>query len=83
MPEGGGLAATEAIRRSLCATKVVLITAAPDEGDVLAGARVGADGYLAKDVNPAARRRSSARSQAARPPIPAAALAAAERALAG
>ncbi len=52
MPEGGGLAATEAIRRSLPATKVVLITAVPDEDGVLAAARAGADGYLAKDVNP-------------------------------
>lgn len=52
MPEGGGLAATEAIRRSLPTTKVVLITAAPDENGVLAAARAGADGYLAKDVNP-------------------------------
>jgi len=52
MPEGGGLAATEAIRRSLPMTKVVLITAAPDENGVLAAARAGADGYLAKDVNP-------------------------------
>jgi len=52
MPEGGGLAATEAIRRSLPMTKVILITAAPNENGVLAAARAGADGYLAKDVDP-------------------------------
>lgn len=52
MPQGGGIAATEAIRRSLPAMKIVLITAAPDEDGVLAAARAGADGYLAKDVDP-------------------------------
>jgi two-component system, NarL family, nitrate/nitrite response regulator NarL len=52
MPGGGGLAAIEAIRRSLPAAKIVLITAAPDEDGVLAAARAGADGYLAKDVDP-------------------------------
>jgi DNA-binding NarL/FixJ family response regulator len=52
MPGGGGLAAAEAIRRSLPMAKVVLITAAPDENGVLAAARAGAHGYLAKDVNP-------------------------------
>jgi DNA-binding NarL/FixJ family response regulator len=52
MPEGGGIAAAEAIRRSLPTTKVVLITAAPDEDGVLAAARAGAAGYLAKDLNP-------------------------------
>jgi len=70
MPGGGGLAAIEAIRRSLPAAKIVLITAAPDEDGVLAAARAGADGYLAKDVAPAGCRRSSARSPAARPPTP-------------
>jgi CheY-like chemotaxis protein len=67
MPHGGGIAATVAIRRSLPATKIVLITADPDEDGVLAAARAGADGYLAKDVDP---RRPSARSPAARPPTP-------------
>jgi two-component system, NarL family, nitrate/nitrite response regulator NarL len=52
MPGGGGLAATAEIRRSLPAAKVVLITAVPDETGVLAAARRGADGYLAKDVDP-------------------------------
>ena len=52
MPEGGGLDAAAAIRRSVPTAKVVLITAAPDENGVLAAARAGADGYLAKDVDP-------------------------------
>jgi two-component system, NarL family, nitrate/nitrite response regulator NarL len=52
MPGGGGLAAAVAIRRKLPSARVVLITAAPDESGALAAARAGADGYLAKDVNP-------------------------------
>jgi two-component system, NarL family, nitrate/nitrite response regulator NarL len=49
---GGGLAAASAIRRALPAAKVILITATTDEDGVLAAARAGAHGYLAKDVNP-------------------------------
>jgi two-component system, NarL family, nitrate/nitrite response regulator NarL len=52
MPGGGGLAAAAAIRKALPSARVVLITAAPDETGALAAARAGADGYLAKDVNP-------------------------------
>jgi len=51
MPDGGGLAATAAIRRSLPTAKIVLITAAPDEDGVLAAARCGADGYLSKGAD--------------------------------
>jgi len=51
MPEDG-LAAARAIRRALPATKVILITATPDEEGAVAAARAGADGYLAKSVNP-------------------------------
>jgi DNA-binding NarL/FixJ family response regulator len=51
MPDDG-LAAARAIRRSLPAAKIILITAAPDEDGVLAAARAGAHGYLAKDVSP-------------------------------
>jgi DNA-binding NarL/FixJ family response regulator len=51
MPEGGGITATESIRRSLPGVRIVLITAFPDEDGVLAAARAGADGYLAKDVD--------------------------------
>ena len=49
---GGGIVAAKEIRRALPAAKVILITAAPDEEGVFAAARVGAAGYLAKDVNP-------------------------------
>ena len=49
---GDGIAVAMAIRRALPATKVILITAVPDEDGVLAAARAGADGYLAKDTNP-------------------------------
>ena len=52
MPGGGGITAAAAIREHLPAVKVVLITATPDEDTVLAAARAGADGYLAKDVDP-------------------------------
>jgi DNA-binding NarL/FixJ family response regulator len=51
MPEGDGITAAESIRRSLPAVKIVLITAFPDEGGVLAAALAGADGYLAKDID--------------------------------
>jgi DNA-binding NarL/FixJ family response regulator len=49
---GDGIAAARAIRQALPATKVILITAIPDEEGALAAARAGAHGYLAKDVNP-------------------------------
>ena len=49
---GDGTAAAKAIRRELPGTKVILITATPDEEGVMAAARAGAVGYLAKDVNP-------------------------------
>ena len=52
MPDGGGIIATETICRALPATKVVLMTATPDEEGAVAAARAGADGYLAKDVDP-------------------------------
>lgn len=51
MPEGGGITAAESIRRSLPATRIVLITALPDEEGAMAAACAGADGYLAKDVS--------------------------------
>ena len=52
MPGGDGIAATEAIRRELPGTRIVLITAVPNADGVLTAARAGADGYLSKDVNP-------------------------------
>lgn len=51
MPDGG-IFATEVIRQALPSTKVVLMTATPDEEGAVAAARAGADGYLDKDVDP-------------------------------
>lgn len=50
MPDNG-IAATEVIRRELPSTKIVLITATPDEAGALAAARAGADGYLDKGID--------------------------------
>ena len=52
MPDGDGITATETICRELPATKVVLMTATPDEEGAVTAARAGADGYQAKDVDP-------------------------------
>ncbi len=52
MPGGDGITATETIRLALPATKILVMTASPDEEGTLAAARAGADGYLAKDVSP-------------------------------
>lgn len=49
---GDGFAAARAIRKALPATKVILMTATPDEEGALAAAGAGAHGYLGKDVNP-------------------------------
>jgi two-component system, NarL family, nitrate/nitrite response regulator NarL len=49
---GDGVAAVTAIHRALAATRIILITATPDEDGVVAAARAGADGYLGKDVSP-------------------------------
>lgn len=51
MPEGGGIAVTETLRKMLPSAKVVLITAAPDEAGAVAAARAGADGYLDKGID--------------------------------
>jgi DNA-binding NarL/FixJ family response regulator len=52
MPEGGGLGAATAIHEQLPLVKVVLITATPSERDSFAALCGGADGYIAKDVDP-------------------------------
>jgi DNA-binding NarL/FixJ family response regulator len=51
MPDGDGIVATERIRQVLPSTKVVLITATPDEEGAVVAARAGADGYLDKYVD--------------------------------
>jgi DNA-binding NarL/FixJ family response regulator len=52
IPDGGGIAVIETIRKELPSAKVVLITAAPDEAGAVVAARAGADGYLDKDIGP-------------------------------
>lgn len=69
MPEGDGITAAESIRRSLPAVKIVLITAFPNEDGVLAAARAGVDGYLAKDIDPRPLPHVPALSCGVRPPI--------------
>lgn len=44
----GGLDAAREIKRRLPSTKIVLITASPDEQGVLSAIDAGADGYLSK-----------------------------------
>jgi DNA-binding NarL/FixJ family response regulator len=52
MPEGdGGLVAAEEILRSLPATRVLLITATPSSAGADAAARLGAHGYVGKDIS--------------------------------
>jgi DNA-binding NarL/FixJ family response regulator len=51
MPAGNGLVAAREIRKALPATKIVMVTAVPGEDSVIAAARAGADGYLAKDID--------------------------------
>jgi CheY-like chemotaxis protein len=68
MPDGGGIFATETICRALPSTKIVLITATPDEEGAIAAASAGADGYLDKAWTLAGCRRSSRRSPTVRLP---------------
>ena len=51
MPDGNGVNAAREIKRALPETKVVLLTAVPDEEGAVAAARAGADGYLGKDTD--------------------------------
>jgi DNA-binding NarL/FixJ family response regulator len=52
MPGRNGFDAAREIKQALPETKIVLITAAPDEEGVVAAAQAGADGYLGKDFDP-------------------------------
>ncbi len=49
MPGMGGIAATEAIRRELPRTEVVVLTSALEDAQVVGAVRAGAIGYLLKD----------------------------------
>jgi DNA-binding NarL/FixJ family response regulator len=50
MPGGDGDDAAEAVRAELPNVKIVLLTATPTEEGALAAARVGASGYVGKDI---------------------------------
>lgn len=52
MPGGDGILAASEIKSALPETKIVMVTAVPDEESVVAAARAGADGYLRKDIDP-------------------------------
>jgi two-component system nitrate/nitrite response regulator NarL len=52
MPGDDGILATAEIKRALPETKVVLLTAVPDDEGVFSAVRAGADGYLSKDIDP-------------------------------
>src|SRR5919109_3717251 len=52
MPGVSGIDAAREIKRALPQTKIVMITAAPDEEGVVAAVQAGADGYLGKDFDP-------------------------------
>jgi DNA-binding NarL/FixJ family response regulator len=52
MPGGGGVFAAQEIKRLLPETRIVMVTAVPDEDGVVAAMRAGADGYLGKGFDP-------------------------------
>jgi DNA-binding NarL/FixJ family response regulator len=49
--QGGGIEATRAIAQTCPGTKIVLLTASENEGDVLAGIEAGAHGYVLKGIS--------------------------------
>jgi len=51
MPTLNGLDATRVIKSELPETRVVVLTASEDEGDLLDAIRSGADGYLVKNMD--------------------------------
>jgi DNA-binding NarL/FixJ family response regulator len=52
MPRGDGILVAAEIKRALPETKVVVLTAVPDDEGVFSAVRAGADGYLSKDIDP-------------------------------
>ncbi|MBW8825118.1 MAG: response regulator transcription factor [Acidobacteria bacterium] len=52
MPGGGGIAATRGIVAKQPDTLVVILTVSRDDDDLVAAMRVGAAGYLLKDIEP-------------------------------
>jgi DNA-binding NarL/FixJ family response regulator len=51
LPGMSGIEATRAIRSSLSATKIVVLTAALDDREIFAAIEAGAEGYLLKDID--------------------------------
>jgi two-component system NarL family response regulator len=51
MPEMGGLEALEKIKAEFPETRVVMLTVSDDDDDLFNAVRLGADGYLLKDLN--------------------------------
>ena len=49
---GSGIEATSAIRFQLPETKIVMLTASREDGDLFDAVNAGASGYLLKDVDP-------------------------------
>lgn len=71
MPGTGGLAATRAIKSRWPSIRIVILTASGAEPDLLEAIRVGADGYLSKDLDEARLADLIDAIKAGRPAIPA------------
>lgn len=56
MPEMTGLEATRVLRRELPEVKIVILTVSEDDENLLEAIKVGAHGYLLKDLKPAVLR---------------------------
>ncbi len=52
MPNCDGLEATRRLKAQMPDVKVVMLTVSDDEQDLIAAVKVGADGYLLKDLQP-------------------------------
>ncbi|MBI4216663.1 MAG: response regulator transcription factor [Chloroflexi bacterium] len=52
MPGVDGLEATRLIKEELPTTKIVMLTVSDEEGDVFEAIKLGAQGYLSKDLKP-------------------------------
>jgi two-component system nitrate/nitrite response regulator NarL len=52
LPQLGGIGGVEAIQRLRPATKIVLLTARPDEREGIAALKAGARGYCDRDIDP-------------------------------
>ncbi len=69
MPACDGLEATRRIKTQMPEVRVVMLTVSEDEGDLVAAARGGADGYLLKDLQPEVLFRQLRRLKSGETPI--------------